>query len=63
MNLIKQTSENYSKQKDSKAFGKAGRVITTSLQTSYTAFIKINHSKTGITRRKETSKTLLKNPN
>ena len=34
MDLIKQTSENSSKQKDSKAFEKAGRVTTNSLQTS-----------------------------
>ena len=49
MDIIKQTSENSSKQKDSKAFEKVGRVITKSLQTSYTAFIKRHHSQTGIT--------------
>ena len=49
MDLIKQTSKNYSKQKDSKDFEKPGRVITKSLQTSYTAFIKKHHSQTGIT--------------
>ena len=49
MDLIKQTRKNYSKKKDSKAFEKAARVITKSLQTSYTAFIKRHHSQTGIT--------------
>ena len=51
MDLIKKTSKNYSKQKDSKAFEKAGRVIAKSLQTSYTAFRENIHSQTGITQK------------
>ena len=57
MDLIKQTSKNYSKQKDSKAFEKSSRVITKSLQTSYTTFIKRHHLQTGITIRREQAKT------
>jgi len=49
LDLIKQTSENSSKKKDSKDFEKAGRVTTNSLQTGYTTFIKRNHSQIGIT--------------
>ena len=51
MDLIKQTSKNYPKQKDSKAFEKAGRVISKGLQTSYTTFIENIHSQTGITQK------------